>query len=88
MVAKPHGCSGSQEPESFTKGKSLEELVCSPAYDGELAEFKRHTSLSLNMVLLPLFEAGWNPKQFGKHRLEEAAVMWLKGLHSLPAAEA
>ena len=70
------------------KGKSLEELVCSPTSDGELAEFRRHTSLSLNMVLQPLFEAGWDPKKCGKHRLEEAAVVWLKGLDSLPAAEA
>ena len=44
-------------------------------------------SLSLKIVLQPLFEEGWSPLRQGMPKLFEKATLWLKGLAGLSDAE-
>ena len=57
--------------------------MCSP----HVEDLVRDSSLSLNMALLPYFERGWDPEKFGRYKLEEATVSWLKGLNTIPLKE-
>lgn len=60
---------------------SLEDLVCSPHVEPlDVC----NSSLSLKVVLEPLFQMGWSPLKYGMHRLFEEATRWLKGLDALP----
>ena len=61
---------------------SLEDLVCSPQVAPPLDV--GNSSLSLKVVLDPLFQQGWSPLKYGMHRLFEEATRWLKGLDALP----
>lgn len=65
------------------RSESLEDIVCSP----HVEDLVRDSSLSLNMALLPYFERGWDPEKFGRYKLEEATVSWLKGLNTIPLKE-
>ena len=41
------------------------------------------TSLSLNPILFEHFDQGWDPDNYGRVKLEEATVLWLKGLDTI-----
>eukprot|EP00435_Cladocopium_sp_Y103_P067146 s53_g29.t1 len=61
---------------SLGKSKSVEDLVCSTMCSGS-------TSLSLNPILFEHFDEGWDPDNYGRFKLEEATVLWLKGLDTI-----
>lgn len=63
---------------SLGKGKSVEDLVV----DSTTCQPLR-TSLSLNTVLFEYFDKGWDPNNYGLYKVEEATVLWLKGLDSM-----
>ena len=74
---------GSLQDDASTAGldrrKSIEELLSNP----DPLEITK-CSLSLKVVLLPLIEEGWDPDNYGMHKLFESATGWLKGLSMLP----
>ena len=65
------------------RSQSLEDLICSPDHKLEIS----NTSLALKVVLHPLFQEGWDPNQFGMHKLVERATLWLKGIHGLQQSQ-